>query len=112
MTITTFKLSTGEEIIGELDTDTEFDLIVNEPMLVDYFYDPNQGLGMKLSPYVPTIKDRLFTLYKKHVILYSRTEDASRQYYLKCIERKTASYFEDPSLLTEESTILDKKKLN
>lgn len=108
------KLTTAEEIIGDLDSDTEEFLILDNPMIVDYFYDPVNGLGMKLTPYLPTIKHRLFTLSKKHVIFYSETEETTADYYKKCA-KVTPKYSDMPSLLSEDYvdlTPIEKKKLN
>lgn len=111
----TIKMITGEEIIGDLDSDTEDYLILDNPMHVDYFYDPINGLGMKLSPYMPTIKHRLFTLSKKHVIFYSETDESTSEYYEKCSSVKP-TYSEGPSILNEADYVdlsnIDKKKLN
>lgn len=109
----TIKMITGEEIVADVDTDSEDYLIVDNPMHVDYFYD-TAGIGIKLVPYISTSKYKLFTLSKKHIIFYSQTEEVISEYYQRCCSEDPHN--EEFSLLNENdytnSSKSDKKKLH
>ena len=107
MKIVSIKLSTGEELIGALDTDSGDFLSIHEPYIVNYIMTAEYGQGMRLSPFMPCVKDRLFTLNTKYVIVKADVDNDSEEYYLKCLEQSTAAKneFDD-----DETIVVDLSK--
>lgn len=87
MKIVSVKLITNEELIGVLDSEDIGSLNIHEPYLINYVYNSEYGQGMRLTPFMPCVKDRLFTLLSKHVILKADVDSTSEEYYLKCLEQ-------------------------
>ena len=91
MKIISIKLSTGEELIGALDTDDLDFLSIHEPYLINYINTPELGQVMRLSPFMPCVKDRLFTIFRKYVIVKADVDNDSEEYYIKCLEQLSSA---------------------
>lgn len=89
MKVISVKLITNEELIGVLDSEDIGSINLHEPYVINYTFNSEYGQGMRLSPFMPCVKDRLFTLLMKHVILKSDVDDTSEEYYIRCLEQST-----------------------
>lgn len=89
MKVITVKLTTNEELIGVLESEDIGLINLHEPYVVNYVYSEDFGQGMRLSPFMPCVKDRLFTILSKYVMVKADVDDASEEYYIKCLEQST-----------------------
>lgn len=76
MNIKVLKLITGEEIITQIKSESDHDLVLEEPQR---FVVTEEGVGS--MPLVPISKDKKYTISKNHVILIAEPDDNVRNVY-------------------------------
>lgn len=76
MNIKVLKLITGEEIITQIKSESDHDLVLEEPQR---FVVTEEGVGS--MPLVPISKDKKYTISKNHVILIAEPDDNVRNAY-------------------------------
>jgi len=76
MTIIALKLITGEDVMGNLETESETEYVLENPVSIAVLNGPNgqPGIGLGNFPMyadpVQKSKGATFTLAKKHVVYY------------------------------------------
>ena len=79
-----FKLSSGEEIVARLDSETDKSYILNKPMVI---IAQQQGLGLGLAPFMFSVSpDGKFNLTSTSVACIAKTEKGIASQY---VERTT-----------------------
>lgn len=72
-TIGLFKLISGEEVVSKYVNDGEF-YVLNQPRRVYVAAMPgNQGMGVKLMPWIVGLPDGTFPVHSAHVLTVSAT---------------------------------------
>ena len=76
MNIIALKLITGEDVMGDLETESETEYVINNPVSIAVLNGPNgqPGIGLGNFPmYAESVqksKDATITLAKKYVVYY------------------------------------------
>lgn len=78
-----FKLSTGEELIAQVDSEDDEYLNVLDPVILSQDYNYYGEFGLKFLNFMPYSNDSLFTFKKKYVITYTEPSEKVLQYYTK-----------------------------
>jgi hypothetical protein len=72
------KLSSGEEMVARLESDSDNHIVVHKPLML-----VAQGAGMGLAPYMFTTKDEKYTLNRDNIICIASTEKEMADKYVE-----------------------------
>jgi hypothetical protein len=82
-TVTTVKLTTGEEFLAVISNGDEDEITFNKPMvLID------TGNGFQLIPWIMTLESEDVTLALKNIMFMGETQEAIAQGYLSATEEQ------------------------
>ena len=75
--VVSVRLSTGEEMLGTLVTDTGSSLELSKPLIVARSPDGNMGL----IPFMVTTNSEKYTISLSHILAYAKTQDEIAKLY-------------------------------
>lgn len=75
------KLTTGEHVVGVLDTTCEEFITIENPVCLEYGFDNDANLGIKFMLYMPYSDETVYTFQRKYVILESNLSEKIQKYY-------------------------------
>lgn len=95
------KISTGEEVIGETESELNSDEVnLENPFLITYEYNEYDTVLTRFRPYMLISDEKLFTFSKKYIIHYSIPSDSSISYY-----KKMKEYIEDQDRMSNKNSM-------
>lgn len=78
-----FKLTTGEELIAQVESEDDEYLNVLDPVVLSQDYNYYGEFGLKFLNFMPYSNDSLFTFKKKYIITHIEPSKKVLQYYTK-----------------------------
>lgn len=79
------RLINGEEIVADILTETEYSVVVDNPMMVEERKDEN-GSSLILTKYIPFSKNKVCELNKSHIITFNQLHPELIRYYYNSLK--------------------------
>ncbi len=79
--IITLKLANGDEIVGELVSESDYGFLLNRPMAAVM---TGQGLGLMQAMFSVDPKGK-YEISKNHVMMHGQTFDTVKKHYLSSV---------------------------
>ncbi len=95
------KLRTGEEIMGQLDTDCDAFVSISDPVKIMYGYDAEGYYGLRMQRFMSYTVDDLYTFNNNDIVLTATPSDdiiALYSSYLETIRKSEQDDREADSL--------------